>query len=137
MYYLFLDEKRQPRHIHWLDLPDAKWTIARNIEEFKEVVDEKGIPLFVSFGNDLTFEHRKHFTDNHCSSFDFDLFTDTGYHCAKYLVKKCLEQDKKIPSFECHSKNVIARSKIREYLRDSRKIILNNLNKDVMLGNGK
>ena len=129
IYYLFLDDVRLPKHVHWVDLPKRDWVIVRNIKEFKEVVDENGIPRFISFDNDLRKEHYDNFLSNDCMNFDFDLFDDTGYNCAEYLVKVCLRQGVEIPDFECHSMNPVGRSAIRNYLHSCKKVINGSLDR--------
>ena len=131
IYYLFLDDERAPNGVPWVDLPDIPrndWVIVRNIEDFKRTIDQHGIPKFVSFDNDLKREHYDNFLENNCADFEFEKFDDTGFNCAQYLVEKCLEQNKEVPDFECHSMNTVARAVIREYLRECRKIIKENLN---------
>lgn len=51
-YKLFLDDMRMPSFIY-PDTQDSDWVIARDLDEFKAIIDRMGIPSFVSFDNDL------------------------------------------------------------------------------------
>lgn len=49
MYKLFLDDIREPEYLYG----SSDWVIARNIEEFKNIILDKGAPNEVSFDHDL------------------------------------------------------------------------------------
>jgi hypothetical protein len=51
-YKLFLDDVRMPSFIY-PETNDSEWVIARDVDEFKAIVEDMGVPEFISFDNDL------------------------------------------------------------------------------------
>lgn len=81
--------------------------VARNLEEFKQVILEQGIPVFVWFDHDLDIQHyHKHQQGA----------PGTGLECAKFLVEQCTQQNQPIPDYCIHSKNPDGAQDIREFL---------------------
>lgn len=51
-YQIFLDDLRVPTDIY----PKTKnedWLVVRNLADFKDIIETKGIPSYISFDNDL------------------------------------------------------------------------------------
>ncbi len=98
-YYLFLDDERIPDDVTWLELPDVEWEIVRNYAQFVSCIEERGLPLHISFDNDLGKNEPE------------------GRDCTKWLVEQIL--DEKIEgqfTYTVHSKNVVAAAWIQQYL---------------------
>jgi hypothetical protein len=60
-YQIFLDDLRMPTDIY----PNTKnedWVIVRNLTDFKKIIEDRGIPDFIAFDNDLgdSMEEGKH-----------------------------------------------------------------------------
>ena len=96
-YKLFLDDVRRPATtFHYMELPvynEPNWIIVRNYYAFISLVQKKGVPETISFDHDLA--------DVHYKQQDFD-YTDenlekTGYHCARWLIYYCLDNNLKLP----------------------------------------
>jgi tRNA nucleotidyltransferase/poly(A) polymerase len=51
-YKLFLDDIRMPDYIY-PNTSNNDWVIARDVDEFKAIIEKMGIPSFISFDNDL------------------------------------------------------------------------------------
>lgn len=115
MYYLFLDDIRQPEDVlNYIKEPrrsslydmyiSNRWEIVRSYDEFVNVLTQKGRPDFVSFDHDLgdvTNPEREM----------------TGYDCAKYLVEYCMVNDEFLPRYFIHSQNPVGRSNIEHALK--------------------
>lgn len=100
-YYLFLDDERNPSDVHWIDLPQVEWVIARTEEQFKETVLERGMMKFCSFDNDL------------------GTGMGEGRYCAKWLIDRLLDGEMDFDpefAFAVHSKNPIAAEWINQYI---------------------
>lgn len=72
-----------------------------NYEEFVRYISEKGLPDFISFDHDLG-EGK------------------SGYDCAKFLVKYCMNNQSKLPEFTVHSQNPVGKENIERLLGNFR-----------------
>jgi hypothetical protein len=98
-YNLFLDDFRMPEdafeitHIPvYITIDD--WITVRNYDEFIKTIQEKGIPDIVSFDHDLADVHY-----NNQVNVPYDEYTEkTGYHCAKWLIDYCIDNNKELPA---------------------------------------
>ena len=96
-YKLFLDDVRRPETTYtYMELPvflEDDWIIVRNYYAFITLVEKKGIPDVVAFDHDLA--------DVHYKQQDFDYADEnlekTGYHCAKWLIDYCMDNEKELP----------------------------------------
>jgi hypothetical protein len=125
-YYLFLDDIRYPNQITWIDLPLYNWTIARNYKEFVELIKTRGLPNAISFDHDLSIEHHPFSEENggipNPTTIPYDRYSEkTGYHCAKWLVDYCLDNNLSLPEYYIHSFNPIGKQNIRALLENFKK----------------
>lgn len=91
---LFLDDVRFPREVTWVILPkDIEWITARNFQEFRNLLNDFGLPSHVSFDHDLC-------TDHYIGA---NTTEPTGLDCAYYLVEYCIANGKKLPKYTVHS----------------------------------
>lgn len=120
MYKLFLDDIRDvsdifPQAARW------EWVIARNYDEFVEIIQKKGLPFYVSFDHDLALEHYP------VAPMDggiyvprpisYDEFKEkTGYHAAVWLVEYCMDNKLPLPKWNVHSYNPVGAANIESYL---------------------
>ena len=96
-YKLFLDDVRRPETTyHYMGLAvfnASDWIIVRNYYAFITLVEKKGLPDVVAFDHDLA--------DVHYKQQDFDYADEnvekTGYHCAKWLIDYCIDNEKELP----------------------------------------
>lgn len=128
-YNLFLDDQRIPKDAFCYGesksleelsgIPRGNWVIVRNYEDFVKTIEERGIPVNVSFDTDLHFEHMRHFLGETTQSgvYEWENFKHKcGIHCANYLKSRI---NKEIPiKVFVHSANPIGREKIKEILKD-------------------
>jgi hypothetical protein len=120
-YSLFLDDFRYPEdcfeYTHQTVYIDEQWVIARSYDEFVKTIQEKGIPEVISFDHDLADEH---YTDFH----GYDEYQEkTGYHCAKWLIEYCLDNNLDIPKFIfIHSMNPVGAQNIASLFNTYRKL---------------
>ena len=111
-YNLFLDDFRMPKDVYdYLLQPiyiSVEWEIVRNYDEFVKTIIEKGIPEIISLDHDLADEH-------YGSQVSYDQYTEkTGYHCAKWLIYYCIDNNKKLPTeILIHSMNTVGSLNIK------------------------
>ena len=72
-------------------------------EEFVAYLQQKGLPVFISFDHDLGEGL-------------------SGYDCAKYLVDYCLDHQLPLPAFAVHSQNPVGKENIERLLRNFKAI---------------
>lgn len=97
-YRLFLDDERMPPN------DGHEWVIARNINDVIDIIENMGMPDYISFDHDLGENW---------------IVTGTGYHVAKHLVDLDLYTDYKFPekfSYYVHSQNPVGKKNIETYL---------------------
>ena len=101
---LFIDDERIPTDVTWGEpvfYEQFPWTVARTLEEVKELITAFGFPDFISFDHDLG--------DNE----------PTGKDIADWIVEQDLDGTHRIPdefAFHVHSMNPIGKRNIKELL---------------------
>jgi hypothetical protein len=71
-----------------------EWIVVRNFYAFITIIQNKGIPDSISFDHDLSDSHY-----NTELNIPYDQYTEkTGYHCAKWLIDYCIDNNKKLPA---------------------------------------
>lgn len=96
-YNLFLDDERMPKEAYgYMKMPifiSIEWIIVRNYYAFITLIEKKGIPETIAFDHDLADVHYKK------QNFDYDRedYEKTGYHCAKWLIDYCMDNNKELP----------------------------------------
>jgi len=103
MYQLFLDDERIPEDVFWINIPKGDYVIVRTAEQFKQYIQEHGLPSHVSFDHDLGDD-------------------PNGYDCAKWLVNYCIETKQKFPSYTVHSQNPIGKDNIIGYIDNYKRV---------------
>lgn len=97
-YKLFLDDVRRPETtFHYMELPvfnEPNWIIVRNYYAFISLIEKKGIPEVIAFDHDLADVHYKRQVFNYN---DEDV-EKTGYHCAKWLIDYCIDNNLELPN---------------------------------------
>ena len=130
-YNLFLDDFRNPDDGSMLycrecnNYPEMKWEIARNYDEFKTLIDEKGIPDFISYDHDL---HDEHYDPT--MWYGLDQYNEvaknfkhpTGLECAQYVLEKL--GDKVHPPFFPHTRNPIGYIRIMDLIANHNSKVL-------------
>lgn len=94
-YNLYLDDFREPEqsfdHFH-NQLYLLSWVIVRNYDEFVKTIEECGVPEMISFDHDLADEHYE-------SQQEYGEYKEkTGYHCAKWFINYCIDNNKELPT---------------------------------------
>ena len=103
-YNLFLDDVRMPKAaFKYMQLPiylEIEWSIVRNYHAFTTIIEGKGIPEIISFDHDLADEHyNPSIVGDEPYERIYDMFDEkTGYHCAKWLIDYCIDNNEKVPS---------------------------------------
>ena len=108
-YFLFLDDVRFPDWVTWERFPKINCCIARHYQEFIYIIDNNGLPEFVSFDFDL---------DRHNLTLDQNLFYGTGLDCAQWLIDYCKRNKFSLPKWGVHSTNSTEAPKIVKCLTD-------------------
>jgi hypothetical protein len=111
-YNLFLDDVRMPKDAFaYMKLPiytAIEWIVVRNYYAFVALIEGKGVPDIISFDHDLAIEHYdKQIVEGQSYDEIYDMFDEkTGYHCAKWLIEYCIDNNKKLPAeIYIHSMN--------------------------------
>mgnify|MGYP001336591083 FL=1 len=96
-YRLYLDDFRDPRDSFFykgIPIYNEDWITVRNYQEFIKAIEELGMPEAVSFDHDLADVHYEK------TSFDYndENLEKTGYHCAKWLIYYCMDNNKELPA---------------------------------------
>ena len=122
-YNLFLDDERLPHNVTWVNLPESQhYTIARNYNEFVDLITLRGIPRFVSYDHDLADSHYGHGLRG--DQIPYDSYKEkTGYDCAKWLVNECMIKGVKHPPYIVHSMNPVGKQNIISYVESYNKSI--------------
>lgn len=121
-YNLFLDDERKPVDVKWVNLPLVHWEIARNYDQFRDIINARGLPLRISFDHDLADEHyQEYFEASHplnlSHRFRYEKMKEkTGYECAKLLVEYCMNHKLPVPEYFVHTMNPIGRDNIINYI---------------------
>lgn len=115
MYNLFLDDVRLPLQAANYGPPELSamfrllpWHIVRSYDEFVAIINQLGLPEKVSFDHDLADIHY----DPSIWTEGFKYHDKTGHDCAKWLVQYCLEHNKDLPEYYCHSANPVGKENI-------------------------
>jgi len=111
-YHLFLDDAREPKHVHWVKLPDnVAWVKARSYTDFVKAVQTLGVPKFIAYDCDLCQEHYEaFFTYRELYTVQYRKFqTKCGIHCLEFILKLCKHLGLKHPEYVIHTQNHFAR----------------------------
>lgn len=138
-YNLFLDDFRQPSDaFNYTFNPiynNLQWKVVINYEQFTETIehyfDLLGVlPSVISFDHDLADLH--YGVQDHVDEDYYDLMDTqnekTGYHCAKWLVEFCMNNNLELPEYYAHSMNTVGRINILGYLDNFVKFSKNQKN---------
>ena len=114
-YNLFLDDFRMPKDVFFYTTlalyNKTEWVIVRNYDEFVKCVKENGIPEIVSFDHDLADIHYEQQAN---IEYRDDAEEKTGYHCAKWMINYCLDNNLDIPKMVLiHSMNTVGSRNIQ------------------------
>jgi hypothetical protein len=97
-YNLFLDDYRFPKEtVDYMFIPiytSEEWIIVRNYYAFITIIQKKGLPDIISFDHDLADVHYK----NQVFDYNDETLEKTGYHCAKWLIDYCLDNNLEVPT---------------------------------------
>lgn len=125
-YQLFLDDFRMPqsafRYTGYSEYLDGDWYIVRDYEAFKEVItmmfnEFKKLPSLISFDHDLAADHYEKYNSTSIINYEDDSIQEkTGYHCAKWLIEFCIDNNLSLPNYLCHSMNPVGKKNILSLL---------------------
>jgi hypothetical protein len=130
MKMLFLDDYRWPsdcaKYMHKKLGPqnvlytNPAWAVVRNYPDFVKWIKENGLPDLISFDHDLADGHyhqgmQEGEIDYSAPDFNED-YQKTGFHCAKFLVEYCMDNNKDLPGFIVHSMNPVGTQNIESLL---------------------
>lgn len=126
-YNIFLDDFRHPRdsfnYTGDTDFLKLQWTIVRNYHQFVNLIEknyrEHGVfPELIAFDHDLDDAHYEHLSGKIPYE---EMAEKTGYHCAKWLVDFCIDNNLKLPAYKVHSMNPAGKRNIESYLENFKK----------------
>lgn len=112
---LWLDDCRDPKNSEFLDkfCPEYKNNMkeviwVKSFNEFEKWILFNGLPAKISFDHDLADEHyapEERYKDYPKWVTKQKFEEKSGMDCAKWLVDYCLDYDKELPKWTCHSAN--------------------------------
>ena len=121
---LFLDDIRVPYDVFKTTINpifenNEDWAIVRDYHQFVNYITKFGLPDFISFDHDLSYEH---YLEENQSDIEYgSLIEKTGYDASKWLVNYCEENDLYLPDFYVHSANPVGKKNIECYLENFKK----------------
>jgi hypothetical protein len=121
---LFLDDIRVPYDVFKTTINpifenNEDWAIVRDYHQFVNYITKFGLPDFISFDHDLSYEH---YLEENQSDIEYgSLIEKTGYDASKWLVNYCEENDLCLPDFYVHSANPVGKKNIECYLENFKK----------------
>lgn len=126
-YYIFLDDMRNPHDVVWEQIPNKPWTIVRSYNDFVQYIENVGyVPEFICYDHDLADSHYKslpHLNKSY-GKIDYNSFKEkTGYECAKWMVRYCIERGIKHPPYVVHSMNPVGKLNIISWIESYNKSI--------------
>lgn len=108
---LWIDDVRNPQIKRWTDwfiknvgaVTTDVFCWVKNFDEFKEYIDNYGLPRVICFDHDLgeTGENERN-----------------GLTCAKYLVEYCIKHNLDIPEYACQTSNPVGKENISSLLNN-------------------
>ena len=122
-YNLFLDDVRNPNSF----LKDIRtWVVVKDYVQFVNTIKEKGLPKFISFDHDLSFEHYPLSEGREALSMPTEIPYDkykykTGYDCARWIIEYCENNKVSLPDYQVHSMNPIGKQNIIATLENFKK----------------
>jgi len=128
-YNLFLDDIRLPEECFSYTQQsiyiENDWVIVRSYDEFVKIIEEKGIPHMISFDHDRADEH--YGVQDRIDQDDYDMYQEkTGFHCAKWLIYHCIDNELQLPKFVLiHSMNPVGSKNISSLFKTYEKIYKN------------
>ncbi len=123
---LFLDDIRVPYDVFKMTINpifenNEDWVIVRDYYQFIDYIKKYGLPEFISFDHDLSYEH---YLEENQSDIEYEtLIEKTGYDASKWLVDYCMENDVEIPNYYVHSANPVGKQNIESYLENAKKVM--------------
>ena len=123
-YFLFLDDFRQPRdafnYTKNILYTTKNWLVVRSYNEFVKCIEENGVPHTISFDHDLADAH---YEEQETIAYD-KYIEKTGYHCATWLIKYCIDNKLKLPTAVLiHSMNPVGSQNIRSIFDNYHKVM--------------
>lgn len=113
MYRLFLDDLRTVAMVY-PTMHEEDFVIVRTVKDFKAVIQQQGLPAYISFDNDLGLDEEGNIAPD-------------GYAAAKWLVYES-GLDVSALAFYVHSANPVAAEQIRGLLHNYQRFLNENTN---------
>jgi len=123
---VFLDDIRVPYDVFKMTINpifenNEDWVIVRDYYQFVNYIKKFGLPEFISFDHDLSYEH---YLEENQSDIEYEtLIEKTGYDASKWLVDYCMENGLDIPNYYVHSANPVGKQNIESYLENAKKVM--------------
>lgn len=135
MRLLFLDDYRAPedclKYMHArigsenLIYRSQNWDVVKNYPEFVAYITKHGLPEVISFDHDLADGHYHENMQKGELNYSGDSFNDdynkTGYHCAKWMIEYCMNNNVKPLRCIVHSMNPVGTENITALIDNFKK----------------
>jgi len=105
---------------------DIKWFWVKSFNDFTKHIVEWGLPDYLAFDHDLSDDAYQLWHTNNGyknTEIDYNEYKEkTGYHCAKWLIEYCQDNNIKLTSeIFSHSMNPSGRENIKSILNNFKK----------------
>jgi hypothetical protein len=122
---LWLDDIRNPLDSNWLTYSPIQQPFqtvwVKSYQEFTNWIKFNGLPDAICFDHDLGMEVALNARESGMSKRKARLLKQeekTGYHCAKWLVDYCLDNNCKLPLYNIQSANPVGKENIDKLLQN-------------------
>jgi hypothetical protein len=134
-YALFIDDVRMPnvaylygQRKNLIDesrIPQGSWDIVRSYDEFADYIRKNGVPLTISFDNDLCEDHVKYYFEAVASGvFEWrGASPKMGIHCLELILNICKNNEMPLPKIFIHSANHFGRAEMEAMLEINKKCL--------------
>lgn len=114
---LFLDMSMAPTEFVGEAYDEPGWHVVGSYNEFVAYILENGVPDLISFGHDLHDEHYDvDWWDFYKNGLLVPTTKPTGYDCAKWLYRFCVETRTELPKALVHAMNPVGREALTDYV---------------------
>lgn len=95
---------------------EFEFFLAKNFQEFQQIIEERGCPTVVSFDHDLGLDETEQLSSG---IFLASWAEKSGLTCAKWLVEYCHENKIRFPTWYVHSANPVGKHNIKSYIESA------------------
>lgn len=114
-----MDDERTPSDVRWVKLPKPPvWDVVRSYNQFVSWIEMNGLPKFVTFDHDLSFEHYPFGEQDPTHKIPYNSYKEkTGYHALNWLIEYCSQKDLALPEIQIHTMNIVGKENMKAAIK--------------------